>query len=69
MLDTSRTSIGRRVHDILVPETLVQDVEHKLIVFFSQVLCQEYYQNSTLFSQFLLSYIALTISFFTFLFL
>ena len=30
--------------------------------------CQEYYQNSVLFSQFLLSYAALTISFLTFSF-
>ena len=38
ILDTLRSGIGRRVHHILIPETLVQDVEHKLVVLLSQVL-------------------------------
>ena len=38
ILDTSRSGIGGRVHHILIPETSIQDVKHKAVVFFSQIL-------------------------------
>ena len=37
ILDTSGGGIGGRVHHILIPETSVQDVKHKSVVFFGQV--------------------------------
>ena len=37
ILDTSGSSIGWRVHQILIPETSVQDVKHETVVFFGQV--------------------------------
>ena len=38
ILVTSRGGIGGRVHHILIPETSIQDVKHKPIIFFSQIL-------------------------------
>ena len=37
ILNTLGGGIGGRVHYILIPETPVQDVEHKAVVFFGQV--------------------------------
>ena len=37
ILDTSGSGVGGRVHYILIPETSVQDVKHKLVIFFGQV--------------------------------
>ena len=34
VVDTSGGGIGGRVHDILIPKTSVQDVEHKTVIFF-----------------------------------
>ena len=37
IMNTPRSGIGRGVHDILIPETPVQDIEHKPIVLFGQI--------------------------------
>ena len=42
VLDTLGGGIGGRVHHILIPETSVQDVEHKAVVFFGQVCPLEF---------------------------
>ena len=38
ILNTSGSGIGGGVHNILIPETSVQDVEHKAVVLFGQIL-------------------------------
>ena len=37
IVNTSGGGIGGRVHDVLIPKTSVQDVEHKPVVLFGQV--------------------------------
>ena len=36
-MDTSGGGIRGRVHNILIPETSIQDVKHEMIVLFGQV--------------------------------
>ena len=43
VVDTPGGGIGGRVHNILIPKTSVQDVEHKTVVLFSQVLSLEFH--------------------------
>ena len=43
IVNTSGGGIGGRVHNILIPETSVQDVEHKAIILFSQIFSLEFH--------------------------
>ena len=42
VLNTSRGGIGGRVHNVLIPETLVQYVKHEPVILFGQICSLEF---------------------------